>query len=68
MKFILLTSLFLTFGNVFNDAVYVCDSSTATKYHLSKDCRGLKNCKAKIVKVKLKDAKKEGKELCGWEK
>jgi len=49
------------------DSVYLCDSSGGKKYHYSKDCRGLSNCKHKIIKVSLTEAKKRGKTLCGWE-
>lgn len=48
--------------------VYICDSDGAKKYHYSKNCRGLSNCKHTIKKVTLADAKKKGKKtLCGWE-
>ena len=48
--------------------VYICDSEGAKKYHLSKNCRGLKSCTHKIIKVTIEEAKKKGKkELCGWE-
>jgi hypothetical protein len=48
--------------------VYVCNSPHARKYHLRTDCRGLRNCQYKIVKVSLEEARKSGKTLCGWEK
>lgn len=47
--------------------VYLCNSSGGKKYHLKSNCRGLNRCKAKIIKVSLKEAKKRGKTLCGWE-
>ncbi len=68
MKTILLTAIVLISGFTSTDVVYVCNSVSATKYHLSKDCRGLSKCKAEIIKVKLKDAIKDGRGLCGWEK
>lgn len=48
--------------------VYICDSDTAKKYHLKKDCRGLNACTHRIIKVSLEEAAKKGKKnLCGWE-
>lgn len=48
--------------------VYICDSSSATKYHLTSNCRGLNACDHKIIKVTKEDAIKQGKKtLCGWE-
>lgn len=49
------------------DDVYICDSKGGKRYHLSKDCRGLSNCKAEIKKVTLAAAKESGKTLCGYE-
>ena len=47
--------------------VFICDSQTAKKYHFSKNCRGLSNCKHKIVEVTITKAKSGGRTLCGWE-
>lgn len=47
--------------------VYLCNSTGGKKYHYSKTCRGLSNCKAEIIKVSIQKAKTSGKELCGWE-
>ncbi len=47
--------------------VYFCDSKGGKKYHFTKDCRGLSNCKHKIEKIKLTDAKNKGLTLCGFE-
>ena len=47
--------------------VYVCTGSSATRYHLAKDCRGLSYCSKEVVKITLSDAKKKGRTLCGWE-
>ena len=47
--------------------VYICDSKNGKKYHFSKSCRGLNACKATIKKLKLAEAKKSGKTICGWE-
>jgi len=48
--------------------VYICNSKYAKKYHLNAHCRGLSNCSRRIVKMRLDDAKKSGKTLCGLEK
>lgn len=48
--------------------VYICNSSTAKKYHYKSTCRGLSNCQAKIVKTTMVAAKGKGLTLCGWEK
>jgi hypothetical protein len=47
--------------------VYLCDSAGGKKYHFTESCRGLGNCKHRIVKVTLSEAKELGKSLCGWE-
>ncbi|WP_116789003.1 hypothetical protein [Flavobacterium psychrotrophum] len=60
--FVLLLSSYTT-----TDDVYICDSKGGKRYHLSKDCRGLSNCKAEIKKVTLTAAKESGKTLCGYE-
>lgn len=39
----------------------------AGKIPFKKDCNGLSACKAQIKKLTLTDAKKPGKDLCGWE-
>lgn len=47
--------------------VYFCDSKGGKKYHFTKDCIGLSNCKHKIEKIKLTDDKNRGLTLCGFE-
>lgn len=47
--------------------VYLCNSKGGKRYHFTKDCRGLSNCQAEIIKVTLDDAKKKGKTICGYE-
>ena len=47
--------------------VYLCNSSGGKKYHYVKNCRGLSNCKAQIIKVTIQKAQTLGKDLCGWE-
>lgn len=47
--------------------VYICKGKSSKKYHLVKNCRGLKPCTHKIDKVTLKSAEKIGRTLCKWE-
>jgi len=47
--------------------VYICTGKYSKKYHYSKNCRGLSNCKSEIKKVYLNEAKHKGRTLCGWE-
>ena len=71
MKNILLISLSVVLNlngtAIKNSDVYLCDSSGGKKYHYSKNCRGLSNCKHEIIKVSLKKAQSLGKTLCGNE-
>jgi len=62
---IALASLSFTSSTYYN--VYICDSKTAKKYHLKKDCRGLSNCKSEVKKITLTKAKELKRTLCGWE-
>jgi hypothetical protein len=48
--------------------VYICSGAKGKKYHLRADCRGLSHCTHRVVKMKLSDAEKEGRTLCGFEK
>ena len=44
--------------------VYVCTGTHATKYHRSKDCKGLKKCKGEIEEMTMKKAISQGKSAC----
>ncbi|RZJ75646.1 MAG: hypothetical protein EOO45_04965 [Flavobacterium sp.] len=69
MKKILLFLLLATLTSATAERdVYLCDSKGGKKYHFTKECRGLNNCKAEIIKVTLSYAKKQGKTICGNEK
>lgn len=46
--------------------VYLFDSNSVKKYHYTKNCRGLSNCKHEIIKVPLKKAQTLGKTLFSW--
>lgn len=68
----LLYLLILAFGlntgaNYYQSSVYLFDSAGGKKYHLTKNCRGLSNCRHEVVKVTLKKAQSLGKTLCGHE-
>lgn len=52
---------------VLPDRVYVCDSTGAKRFHLRKDCTGLRNCKHQIVEISLDSAKRTGRTLCHLE-
>lgn len=63
---VLILSLFASKGT---SDVYICVSKTASKYHLSPTCKGLKECTHQIKKVTIEESKKLGyKNLCGFEK
>lgn len=68
MKKLLLLIAFITLTSLaVEKEVYICQSKGGKKYHFTKDCRGLSNCKADIVKVNLSEAEKQGKTICGYE-
>lgn len=54
-------------NNLFDTTVYICNSSSAKKYHYKKNCRGLNNCKKETKAITLTSARKRGRTLCGWE-
>jgi hypothetical protein len=66
MKAIIL-ALVLIFVSPSASDVYICVSKTASKYHLSENCRGLSRCTHTVKKVSPADAEKMGYTLCGWE-
>lgn len=54
--------------HVTESTVYICNSTTAKKYHYKKSCRGLNACNHDIKSVSLSDARdKYSRTLCGWE-
>lgn len=71
MKYLLLLPIFFSLFNqnvyIKKGDVYLCDSEGGKKYHYSKNCRGLSNCKHKIISVSLKKAISLGKGKCGYE-
>ncbi|NHN26494.1 hypothetical protein FIA58_012480 [Flavobacterium jejuense] len=69
MKFLatLLITIIITSFSIEEKEVYLCGPKGAKKYHYSKSCRGLSNCKHEITKKKLSEAQDLGLGLCGWE-
>ena len=68
MKKLLLLAILLGLTSFTTEAdVYLCNSKGGKKYHFTKDCQGLRNCQAEIIKVTLSDAKSKGKTICGYE-
>lgn len=57
----------LSLGSSKQPDVYVCKSDTGSRYHLNKDCHGLKRCKHQIEKMSINKAKKIGRTICGYE-
>lgn len=47
-----------------DNIVYVCTGAHATKYHKHKNCKGLRNCKGKVVAVSINDAVTDGRTPC----
>ena len=69
MKKVILLLLLFTFASFTSSEsdVYICVSKGAKRYHFTKTCKGLSNCKHTIKKVTLDEAKEMGLTLCGWE-
>jgi len=69
MKFLvtLLITFIMTSFSIEDKEVYLCGPKGAKKYHYTKSCRGLSNCKHEITKQKLSEAEAFGLTLCGWE-
>ncbi len=47
--------------------VYICKGSNSKRYHFNKNCRGLRNCTTRLYNVSIKEAKRMGRTLCGYE-
>lgn len=58
----------INFSSSKGSEVYLCNSPNGKKYHYTKNCKGLSNCRHEIIKVSLKKALEMNKGLCGWEK
>jgi hypothetical protein len=68
MKSLIFLLLFLTSIGCAPSTVYICDSPNSIRYHLDKNCRGLKNCSHRIISVSLEKAKALHLTLCKWER
>ena len=69
MKILLLFFVLLVdTAHISSNTVYICGGAKGKKYHLRSDCRGLSHCTHQVIKMKLSDAEKEGRTLCGFEK
>mgnify|MGYP003650655218 CR=1 FL=1 len=55
------------FATTLEKTVFICNSTTSSKYHLKKNCRGLNACKKPTKEITLADARERGRTLCGWE-
>ncbi|MBF6608969.1 MAG: hypothetical protein ITG00_09560 [Flavobacterium sp.] len=58
---------FPTLSETAQKTVYVCVSKGATRYHLDRDCHGLKRCTHKIESTTIKKAQGNGLTLCKFE-
>ncbi len=72
MKTLITISITLFFGatslvSTTDKDVYICKGTSSKRYHLKKNCRGLKRCSTNIYSVSLEDAKEMNRTLCGYE-
>ncbi len=51
-------------GSASDEIVYVCTGAYATRYHKTKDCRGLNNCRGQVRAISLTQAMKDGRTPC----
>ncbi len=70
MKNLVLIILILSISSAYQTKekdVFICTSKSSKRYHLKKDCRGIKKCKSKIKTISKKKAKNVGRTLCKLE-
>ena len=60
-------STLMAFQTNKNKEIFICKTVKSKRYHLDKNCKGLKKCKSKITKTTIKKAEKVGMILCKWE-
>jgi len=49
------------------DSVYICLGKYSHAFHRNNFCKGLRNCKAKLIYISLSDAvNKYGRKACGY--
>jgi hypothetical protein len=46
------------------ETVYICNGTSATKYHKTNRCGGLSNCRGTITSIDKSDAIKKGRTEC----
>jgi hypothetical protein len=63
--FLLAIAIAMSFSSLESN-VYICGVKGTKKYHLTKSCRGLSNCKHEIVQKSLSEAEDFGLTLCSW--
>lgn len=63
----LATSVLILSASAPADEVYICKGRASKRYHLKKDCSGLKNCSTAVYKVTKKEAADLGRTLCKLE-
>lgn len=56
--------LFTSIRGEAQEAVYICSSSTYGKFHINKNCGGLKNCEGLVKVISLQKAKEDGHGAC----
>lgn len=47
--------------------VYLCDSQYGKRYHYTANCRGLRNCNYRTIRITVEEAEKRGKSACLFE-
>ncbi|AUC86567.1 hypothetical protein CW731_15320 [Polaribacter sp. ALD11] len=71
MKKIFLVIIIFAFSTAFQTRekeVFICTSKSSKKYHLKKDCKGIKRCRSKIKKITKIKALNVGRTKCKLEK
>lgn len=65
MRRILLPFFLLVCGLYsYGQTVYVCSASSTSKYHINKDCRGLKSCGSPVKSTTIAAMRKQGRGAC----
>lgn len=49
-----------------DEIVYICTGRLSKAYHITEDCRGLKNCSKDIEEVTKSEAENMSRHLCGF--
>ena len=67
----LIITLLLVIGGVASTqqqsrTVYICSGPQSKCYHVTPDCKGLRNCSTDISEVTLEKAQEMGRRPCGY--